>query len=211
MLRSLGSGIRVGGSRQDAGRRPLPRRRTPAGPHFPAKAKRVIFLFLNGGLHTSIRSTTSRCLQKYHGKPMPTENPKTERKTGNLLGSPFEFRKRGQSGLEVSDIFSQVGELIDDICVIRSMHTDRPFHDAGFFMMSTGHNLAGPPFHGLMDHLRIGDRESEPARFRGALPGAADGGTSAMELELSAGYVPGHARGEQGDGSREADPESTQL
>ena len=58
---------------------------------------------------------------------MPTENPKTERKTGNLLGSPFQFRKRGQSGLEVSDIFSQLGELIDDICVIRSMHTDRPF------------------------------------------------------------------------------------
>jgi len=115
------------------------------GPHFPGTAKRVIFLFLNGGPSHVDTFDYKPELQKYNGKPMPTENPKTERKTGNLLGSPFAFRKRGQSGLEISDLFSQLGDLADDLCIIRSMHTDRPFHDAGFFLMSTGHNLAGRP------------------------------------------------------------------
>ena len=118
---------------------------TEPGPHFPGRAKHVIFLFLNGGPSHVDTFDYKPVLQKYHGKPMPTENPKTERKTGNLLGSPFQFRKRGQSGLEISDLFSQLGEFADDMCVIRSMHTDRPFHDAGFFLMSTGHNLAGRP------------------------------------------------------------------
>jgi hypothetical protein len=118
---------------------------TAPGPHFPAKARRVIFLFLNGGPSHVDTFDYKPMLQKFHGKPMPTENPKTERKTGNLLGSPFTFKKCGQSGIEVSELFTQVREQIDDLCVIRSMYTDRPFHDAGFFMMSTGHNLAGRP------------------------------------------------------------------
>src|SRR5688500_5912561 len=118
---------------------------SPAATHFQGRAKRVIFLFLNGGPSHVDTFDHKPMLQKFHGKPMPTENPKTERKTGNLLGSPFTFRKRGQSGVEVSDLFAQFGEQIDQACVIRSMHTDRPFHEAGFFLMSTGHTLAGRP------------------------------------------------------------------
>ena len=119
--------------------------RTAPKTHFPGTAKRVIFLFLNGGPSHVDTFDYKPVLQKYSGKAMPTENPKTERKTGNLLGSPFSFRQYGKSGLHVSELFSQFGEEIDDACIIRSMHTDRPFHDAGFFLMSTGHNLAGRP------------------------------------------------------------------
>ena len=63
------------------------------GPHFPPRAKRVIFLFLNGGPSHVDTFDYKPMLARFNGKPMPTENPKTERKTGNLLASPFQFRK----------------------------------------------------------------------------------------------------------------------
>jgi hypothetical protein len=84
-------------------------------------------------------------LTKYHGKPAPSGNLKTERKTGNLLKSPFEFKRYGQSGIEVSEIFSNLAECIDDVCVIRSMHTNRPFHEPSLFMLNSGAPISGRP------------------------------------------------------------------
>jgi len=75
------------------------------GPHFPPRATRVIFLFPNGGPSHVDTFDYKPMLARFNGKPMPTENPKTERKTGNLLASPFQFRRCGKSGLEVSEIF----------------------------------------------------------------------------------------------------------
>src|SRR5690349_4918108 len=139
LLRSIGAGFGSVGLAQALSATTL------AGhdqrPHFPPRATRVIFLFLNGGPSHVDTFDYKPMLGKFNGKPMPTENPKTERKTGNLLASPFAFRRCGQSGLEVSEIFSKVGDCLDDGCIIRSMYTDRPFHDAGFFMMNCGHNL----------------------------------------------------------------------
>src|SRR6476620_856043 len=94
----------------------------PKAPHFPAKARRIIFLFLNGGPSQVDTFDPKPLLAKYSHQPMPTGNLKTERKTGNLLPSPFTFRKYGQSGIEVSEIFPNLGQRIDDFCVIRSMH-----------------------------------------------------------------------------------------
>ena len=85
-----------------------------AEPHFAPKAKRVIFLFLNGGLSQVDTFDPKPQLTKQHGKPMPGEKVKTDSATGNLMASPFEFRKCGQSGIEVSEIFPRVGERIDD-------------------------------------------------------------------------------------------------
>src|SRR5437016_4694833 len=110
----------------------------PKAPHFAPKAKRVIFLFLNGGPSQVDTFDPKPMLDKYHGKPMPTANLKTERKTGNLLKSPFSFQKYGQSGIEVSEIFSKLGSRIDDCCVIRSMYTDRPNHEPSLLLMNTG-------------------------------------------------------------------------
>ena len=81
----------------------------PKPPHFPAKAKRVIYLFLNGGPSQVDTFDPKPMLTKYNGQPMPAGNLKTERKTGNLLKSPFEFKKYGQSGLPVSEIFPKLG------------------------------------------------------------------------------------------------------
>src|SRR4026209_2260187 len=83
-------------------------------PHFPAKAKHVIFLFLNGGPSQVDTFDPKPMLTKYNGQPMPTPNLKTERKTGSLLQSPFEFKKYGQSGIEFSEIFSELGKQADD-------------------------------------------------------------------------------------------------
>src|SRR5579862_3426587 len=117
----------------------------PKAPHFPAKAKHVIYLFLNGGVSQVDTWDPKPMLTKYHGKPIPSGNLQTERKTGTLLKSPFEFHKYGQSGIEISEIFSKLGERIDDICVVRSLHTNRPNHEPSLFRLNCGNPLPGHP------------------------------------------------------------------
>ncbi len=117
----------------------------PKSPHFPAKAKHVIFLFLNGGPSQVDTFDPKPMLDKYNGKPVPTGNLATERKTGNLLKSPFEFQKHGQSGIEISDIFPKLATQADELCVIRSMYTDRPNHEPSLLLMNTGDKFVGRP------------------------------------------------------------------
>src|SRR5580698_4160185 len=108
----------------------------PKPPQFPARAKHVIFLFLNGGPSQVDTFDPKPMLDKFSGKPVPDGNLKTERKTGNLLKSPFEFHKYGQSGIEVSEIFPKLGAHMDECCVIRSMYTDRPNHEPSLLLMN---------------------------------------------------------------------------
>ncbi|MBI3281043.1 MAG: DUF1501 domain-containing protein [Acidobacteria bacterium] len=139
MLRMFGAGFgEIGLSR-------LLAEQSSPKPHFPARAKHVIFLFLNGGPSQVDTFDPKPALTKYHGKAIPSGNLKTERKTGNLLKSPFEFRRCGRSGIEISEIFPKLGECIDDLCVIRSMHTERPNHEPSLFMLNTGAPLPGRP------------------------------------------------------------------
>jgi hypothetical protein len=111
---------------------------SPKSPQFPAKAKRVIFLFANGGPSHVDSFDPKPMLTKHHGQPLPYSNLPTERRTGTCYKSPFEFRKYGQSGIEVSDLFPHVGSCIDDICVIRSMHADVPNHEPSLLLMNCG-------------------------------------------------------------------------
>ena len=113
--------------------------------HFPARAKRVIFLFMNGGLSQVDTFDPKPQLTRRHGQPMPGGYVKTERKTGNLMRSPFRFKRYGQSGIEVSELFSETARHIDDISVIRSMHTEVPNHPPGMFLMNCGHQQPGRP------------------------------------------------------------------
>ncbi len=101
----------------------------PKAPHFPAKAKHVIFLFMNGGPSHVDTFDPKPKLKAYEGKPG---------KGGKYMPSPFKFTKRGESGVEVSEIFPHVGGVIDDICVLRSLHTPTPNHEPGLFMMNSG-------------------------------------------------------------------------
>lgn len=105
---------------------------------FKGKAKHVIHIFANGGPSQVDTFDYKPALEKYHGQNMPGENLRTERKTGHLMKSPYTFKKYGQCGLEVSEIFAKTAECADDLCVIRSMHADVPNHEPSLLLMNCG-------------------------------------------------------------------------
>jgi hypothetical protein len=117
-------------------------------PHFPARAKHVIHVFCNGGPSHVDTFDPKPALEQYVGKSLPTANLATERKTGAALPSPFKFKKYGQSGIEVSEIFSNVGECIDDIAVIRSMYAEVPNHEPSLMLMNCGEARQARPSFG---------------------------------------------------------------
>lgn len=112
----------------------------PRGPHFPARAKRVIFLFMNGGPSHVDTFDPKPALDRYQGKPIPESiaRPSARKPKGGLLPSPFSSKPYGQSGIEVTELFPEVGACIDDVCVLRSLHTDNPNHEPGLLMMNSG-------------------------------------------------------------------------
>ena len=114
-------------------------------PHFAPKAKHVIFLFMNGGVSQVDTFDPKPMLAKYDGQPLPGGEIKTERKTGALMKSPFEFSHHGESGLEISEIWPHVASCADDLCIIRSMTTNIPNHEPSLSMMNTGHIQPGRP------------------------------------------------------------------
>lgn len=143
----------------------------PKEPHFPAKAKRVIFLFLNGGMSHIDTFDPKPMLIKHDGEPMPGPKIKTDRASGNLMRSPFAFRKHGQSGIEVSEIFPRVASKIDDICVIRSMYSDNGNHGPSLLMMNCGHGLTGRPSMGSWVTYGLGTTNQNLPGFVVLCPG----------------------------------------
>jgi hypothetical protein len=108
-------------------------------PHFPAKAKHVVHLFMNGGPSQVDTFDPKPMLDKYHGKPIPTGNLRTERKTGHAMRSPYKFAKYGKSGIEVSEIFAKTAAAhVDDMCIIRGMYADVPNHEPSLLLMNCG-------------------------------------------------------------------------
>ncbi|HEV3142305.1 MAG TPA: DUF1501 domain-containing protein [Gemmataceae bacterium] len=119
----------------------------PKLPHFPARAKHVIHIYLNGGPSQVDTFDPKPLLKKFEGKTLPSGNLTTERHTGSALPSPFQFRKFGQSGIEVSEIFARTAAHIDDICIIRSLHANTPNHEQSMRLMNCGdERLARPSF-----------------------------------------------------------------
>src|SRR5689334_16218450 len=90
----------------------------PQAPHFPARARRLIFLFMNGGPSHVDTFDPKPALAKYQGQPVPASLAKNSgRKTsGKLMPSPFKAGPCGQSGVSVTEIYPEVGRCIDDIC-----------------------------------------------------------------------------------------------
>src|SRR5579872_7522355 len=108
-------------------------------PQFPAKARRVIFLFMNGGPSHVDTFDPKPMLTKYHGKPLPKTMVKTGRPSGGkLMQSPFKTRRFGKSGIEATEIYPEIGSCIDDLCILRGMYTDNPNHEPGLLMMNSG-------------------------------------------------------------------------
>jgi hypothetical protein len=143
----------------------------PKKPHFPAKAQRVIHLFMNGGPSHVDTFDPKPLLEKYAGKPLPRENPRTERKTGAAFPSPFRFAKYGQAGIEVSDLFPHVAESIDELCVIRSMHADVPNHEPSLLLMNCGEARQIRPSFGSWVTYGLGSDNQNLPGFIAMCPG----------------------------------------
>src|SRR5258708_7367864 len=171
LLNMMGAGFGMVGFGGVAGAQPAADPLLPKAPHFPAKAKRVIYLFLNGGPSQVDTFDPKPKLDQYHGQPFPSGNLKTERKTGNLMRSPFSFKKYGQSGIEISEIFPQLGESADDICVVRSLYTDIPNHEPSLFMMNCGHIQSGRPSMGSWLTYGLGTENQNLPGFVVMCPG----------------------------------------
>lgn len=113
---------------------------------FPGRAKRIIFLFMSGGpSHVDTFDLKPR-LAKENGQPLPFEKPKLERtRTGNILQSPFTFKKYGQAGTDVSELLPHLATCVDDLCVIRSMVADNINHNGACLQMNTGEQAFSRP------------------------------------------------------------------
>ena len=107
--------------------------------HYRPRAQQLLFVFLTGGFSHLDTFDFKPKLQKSHGQPMPSFGLRPdEARPLPLLASPFEFTPRGKSGLYVSDLFPRLGNLADDLCIIRSMHTDIVEHFQATLAMHTG-------------------------------------------------------------------------
>src|SRR5262249_46310433 len=143
----------------------------PPRPPLPAKAKRVIHLFMNGGPSHVDTFDPKPALARYAGRSLPRGNLRTERKTGAAFPSPFGFRKYGQSGIEVSELFPHVGECADDLCVVRSMHTDLPNHEPSLMLMNCGDSLMIRPSMGSWVTYGLGTENQNLPGFVAMCPG----------------------------------------
>lgn len=138
--------------------------------HFPGRAKRVIHFFLNGGPSHVDTFDPKPALTKYAGQRIPNTLA-TERKTGAAMPSPFRFRRYGQSGIEVSELFEQTAEHIDDIAVIRSMHAQVPNHEPSLMLMNCGDSVQARPSAGAWILYGLGAENQNLPGFIAMCPG----------------------------------------
>jgi hypothetical protein len=159
----------------------------PKRPPLRPRAKRVIFLFMNGGPSQVDTFDPKPALQKYAGQPIPLNLP-TERKTGAALPSPYGFKKYGQSGIEVSDIFPNVAQHVDDMAIIRSMHADVPNHEPSLMLMNCGDARQVRPSMGSWVLYGLGTENQNLPGFISMCPG----GYPIQETQnWQSGFLPG--------------------
>jgi Protein of unknown function (DUF1501) len=168
---------------------------SPKAPHFPAKAKHVVFLFMNGAPSHIDTFDPKPVLTKYNGQPYQGKLVvgSNNRPIGNLMQSPFAFQKYGQSGLEISSLFPHTSKFADDLCVIRSMYTDTAAHASGCLQMNTGNVVIGKPSLGSWLSYGLGsENESLPSFVVMTDP---RGGPISGPSNWTAGYMPAAYQG----------------
>lgn len=164
-------------------------------PHFPAKAKRCVFLFMNGAPSHVDTFDPKPVLDKFDGTPYkgPLAVGSNGRPIGYLMKSPFPFSKHGQSGLEISSLFPHTSKFADDLCVIRSMHTDTAAHASGCLQMNTGAVLLGKPSMGAWMSYGLGtENENMPSYVVMTDP---RGGPISGASNWTAGFMPAAYQG----------------
>lgn len=159
--------------------------------HFPGRAKRVIHFFLNGGPSHVDTFDHKPALAKYAGQTLATTLT-TERKTGAAFPSPFKFQKYGESGIEVSEIFSRTAQHIDDIAVIRSAYAQVPNHEPSLMLMNCGDSAQPRPSVGAWVLYGMGTENQNLPGFISMCPG----GLPIKDTEnWQAAFLPGAYQG----------------
>ena len=156
-------------------------------PHFAAKAKRVIFLFMHGGPSQVDTFDYKPLLQRDHGKPLPFARPKVvSGQTFNLLKSPWEFKQHGQSGMWVSELFPEIAKRVDDICFIKSMWGSNSRHGGALLEMHTGSDTFVRPSMGAWITYGLGSENQSMPGFVTICPTQSHGGAN----NFSSGFLP---------------------
>ncbi len=159
--------------------KPLPDPLAPKKPHHPAKAKRVIFLFMTGGPSHLDTFDPKPLLDRDHGKPFPGKRPRVAfAPTGTLLKSPWAFKKHGQSGLPVSALFPHVAGCVDDLCMIHSLHGTNPAHGGAILKLHTGSENFVRPSMGAWVSYGLGTENRDLPGYITICPTLAHGGAN---------------------------------
>ncbi len=151
------------------------------------KAKRVIFLFMNGAPSHVDTFDPKPALKKYEGK-----NPgKAKNKTTGFMPSPFKFAAHGSNGVVMSELFPHLSKLADDLCVLRSMHTDTPNHEPGLLLMHSGNQQPVRPSLGSWVSYGLGTENKNLPSYVAISPGRPVVGPQLW----SCGFLPGEHQG----------------
>jgi hypothetical protein len=155
--------------------------------HFPARAKRVIFLFMKGGpSHVDTFDYKPR-LQRDDGKPLPFPKPRVQfAETGMLLASPWKFTPSGDSGIPVSALFPNVARCVDDLCILNSVHGTNPAHGGALLKLHTGSDNFIRPSMGSWITYGLGTENQDLPGFVTICPTLAHGGV----LNWSSAFLP---------------------
>lgn len=138
--------------------------------HFPAPCRQVVHLFMNGGPSQVDTFDPKPMLDRYHGKAVPS-NLRTERKTGAAMRSPFSFKRYGQSGIEVSELFARTAQHVDDMAIIRSMQAEVPNHEPSLMLMNCGDSRLPRPSMGSWVTYGLGSINQNLPGFLVLCPG----------------------------------------
>ena len=150
---------------------------SPKTPHVAPRAKRVIFLFMKGGPSHLDTFDYKPQLQKDHGKELPFNKPRVQfAKTGNLLASPWKFKKYGQSGIEVSELFPHVARHVDDLCIVNSVYGTNAAHGGALLKLHTGSDNFVRPSLGAWVTYGLGTENQNLPGFVTICPTLAHGG-----------------------------------
>ena len=135
-------------------------------PHFAPKAKRVVMLFMDGGVSQVDSFDPKPRLAAEHGQPFKMKIETTQfENNGSTFGSPFTFKQYGDSGIPVSNMFPHIAQHVDDLCVIRSMRSPFAEHAQACYMLHTGHQLQGRPSMGAWVSYGLGSESSNLPSF----------------------------------------------
>ncbi|MBI3664845.1 MAG: DUF1501 domain-containing protein [Acidobacteria bacterium] len=169
----------------------------PRQPHFPPKAKHVIFMFMEGGPSQFELFDEKPALQKYHGHSLPPSLTKDLKlafikPTAAVMASSFKFQRHGKCGTEFSELLPHLGSCADDICLIRSMHTDAFNHHPGQLLLFTGFIQFGRPTMGAWALYGLGSESEDLPGFVVLTSGK---GTSGGASNFASGFLPSYYQG----------------